>query len=53
MNKRFLCFGAAVILIAGIVFGMRSVPAQASGFKTEVRDSVAVVATSWKTPDGG
>lgn len=53
MNKRFLYFGAAVMLIVSIAFGMRSVPAQASGFKTEVRDSVAVVATSWKTPDGG
>lgn len=53
MNKRFLCFGAVVMLIASIVFGTCSVPAQASGFKTEVRDSVAVVATSWKTPDGG
>lgn len=41
------------MLIASIVFGTCSVPAQASGFKTEVRDSVAVVATSWKTPDGG
>lgn len=53
MKKRFLYFGAAVMLIVSIVFGMCSVSAQASGFKTEVRDSVAVVATSWKAADGG
>lgn len=52
MKKRFLCFGAAVMLIVSIVFGTCSVPAQASGFKTEVRDGVAVVATSLSTPDG-
>lgn len=53
MKKRLLRLGIAVMLIVGVVFGTQAVPAQASGFKTEVRDSVAVVATSWKTPDGG
>lgn len=52
MNKRFLCFGAVVMLMISIVFGTCSVSAQASGFKTEVRDGVAVVATYLITPEG-
>lgn len=35
----------AVILIFGMAHGICSIPAQASGFKAEVKDSVAVVAT--------
>lgn len=53
MKKRLLRLGLAVMLIVSVVFGTQAVSAQASGFNTEVRDSVAVVATSWKTPDGG
>lgn len=40
------------MLIAGIVFGGYTVPAQASGFKSEVRDGVAVVAIALSTPEG-
>lgn len=53
MKKRLLRLGMAVMLIVSVVFGTQAVSAQASGFNTEVRDSVAVVATGWKTPDGG
>lgn len=52
MKKRLLRFGAAVVLVVGFLLGTRAVPAQASGFKAEVRDSVVVVATSLGTPDG-
>lgn len=51
MRKKLLRFWAAVLLF-GVVLGMRAVPADASGFKTEVRESVAVVATILGTPDG-
>lgn len=52
MKKRLLRLGMAAVLAAGFLIGTRAVPAQASGFKTEVRDSVVVVATSLGTPDG-
>lgn len=41
---------AALLICIGL--GMWTVPAEASGFNTEVRESVAVVATSLGTPDG-
>lgn len=51
MRKKLLRIWAAVLLFS-IGLGMRAVPADASGFNTEVRESVAVVATILATPDG-
>lgn len=43
--RRRLARILAAVLILGMVQGIWSIPAQASGFKAEVKDSVAVVAT--------
>lgn len=51
MRKRLLQLWVAALLFC-IVWGMRTAPAEASGFNTEVRESVAVVATSLGTLDG-
>ncbi len=49
--RKILCLWVTVLLL-GVGLGMWTVPADASGFDSEVRESVAVVATVLGTPDG-
>lgn len=53
MKKTLLRLGMTATLIVSILFGMGTAQAEASsGFNTEVRESVVVVATILGTPDG-